>query len=191
MKYLIAMIAAAVTTSAPAAPVNITVAPPTQNVDSSAIPVSGPGSIASYRVEYGTCSGGAFGVRAGELTLTGVSGTVDLGPGSYCFRAFARNTFGVESAASNVVARTVVAPTPQPPTIVTVAVVAGINMAPLYRINLDGTRGSTVLGFVPVGATCIGDPVYTYRGRTYRRVDTAVAQWWNTAPTANAAAPCA
>lgn len=177
--------------SASAAPVNITVAAPTQNVDNTAIPATGPGSIVSYRVEYGTCAGTAFGVRVGEVTLTSTTGTVDLPPGSYCFRAFARNTFAQESAASNVVARTVAAPVPQPPTIVTVAVVAGINMAPLYRINADGTRGSVVLGFIPVGAKCIGSPVYTYRGKAYHKVDTSNAKWWGTTPTTSAAAPCA
>lgn len=184
-------IAAILVTTATAATINISVAPPTQNTDNSTIPATGAGSIASYRVQYGTCVGSAFGTPAGEFTMSGISGTVDLGPGSYCFRAFARNTFGAESAASNVVARTVAVPTPQPPTIVTVAVVAGINMAPLYRINADGSRGSTVLGFVPVGAKCTGSPVYTYRGKAYHKADTTNAKWWGTAPTSQAAAPCA
>lgn len=177
--------------AANAATVSISIAPPTQNTDNTAIPATGAGSIASYRVEYGTCVGTAFGVRAGEITLTAPTGTVDVGPGTYCFRAFARNTFGQESAASNVATRVVNPPTPQPPTITTVAVVAGINMAPLYRINADGTRGTTVLGFVPVGAKCLGTPVYTYRGKPYHKVDTSNAKWWGTAPTTQAAAPCA
>lgn len=39
---------------------------PTQNTDGSAIPASGAGSIASSRVEWGTCAGAAFGTKLGE-----------------------------------------------------------------------------------------------------------------------------
>lgn len=177
-------------TVANAATVNLTVIPPTLQVDGTSIPVSGAGSITGYRWEYGSCVGTAFGTRGGETTSTTVSATFDLGPGSYCFRAFARNVYG-ESAASPVVTRTINGSPPQPPTITTVAVVAGLNMAPLYRINADGSRGSVVLGFVPVGAKCIGSPVYTYRGKAYHKVDTSAAKWWGTTPTPMAAAPCA
>lgn len=168
---------------------------PTQNVDGSSIPASGAGSLVSTRVEVGTCSGTAFGTRISEVVVPApaTSTTIDnLAPGPHCFRAFSRNTFGQESAASNVAAKTIPTPVPNPPTITTVAVVAGLNRAPLYRINADGSRGSVVLGFVPVGAECVGPVVYRYRGADYRRVSPSVAvQWWQTSPTTSAAAPCA
>jgi hypothetical protein len=63
-------------------------------------------------------------------------------------------------------------------------------MTPLYRINVDGTRGTTVLGFVPTGTACTGPVVYTYRGNSYRTPDLSHAQWWGTAPTSSAAAAC-
>jgi hypothetical protein len=97
--------------------VNFTVAPPTQNTDDSTIPASGPGSLTGFRVEWGTCAGSAFGTRIADIVMPAVTGSADLAPGAYCFRAYARNTFGQESAASPVVARTVTAPIPRAPTI--------------------------------------------------------------------------
>lgn len=90
----------------------------TQNTDSSPIPASGPGSIVSTRIEYGSCSGTAFGTKQGEFTVTGqaeTGTTPDLAPGTYCLRAFHRNTYGQESGPSNVAQKVVAAPTPRPP----------------------------------------------------------------------------
>jgi hypothetical protein len=63
-------------------------------------------------------------------------------------------------------------------------------MAPAYRINADGSRGSAVLGFVPTGTACAGAPVYTYRGVSYARVPRETVKWWGTSPTDAVAAPC-
>lgn len=168
---------------------------PTQNVDGSTIPASGPGSLTSTRLEWGTCSGTAFGTRIAEqiVAAPATSFTItNLGPGTYCFRAFSRNTFGQESAPSGVVQRVIAPPVPNPPTLTTVAVVAGLNMAPLYRINADGSRGAVVVGFIPVGSECSGPVVYRYRDRNYHRPsDLTEIKWWATSPTSNVAAPCA
>lgn len=110
--------------------------------------------------------------------------------GSLCYVVTAWNAGG-ESAASAPATANVPVPPPLPPTGLSVtAVVAGLNMSPAYRINADGTRGTTVLGFVPTGTTCAGAPVYTYRGVTYARVDPTKVKWWGTSPTPNVAAPC-
>ncbi len=177
-------------TAANAETVNLTLAPPTLLQSGAPIPATGPGSIMSYRWERGSCAGAAFGTVGGETTTTTATATFDLGPGTYCFRVFARNVYG-ESPASPVATRTINGSPPQAPTITSVAVVAGLNMAPLYRINADGTRGSVVLGFVPVGAECFGPAKFSYRGKAYHKVDTTNAKWWGTAPTPMAAAPCA
>lgn len=98
---------------------------------------------------------------------------------------------GQESDRSPAVSTTIAAPVPNPPTGFTVTpVVAGLNMNPVYRINADGSRGTAVLGFVPVGVHCLGPVVYTYRQRPYRRVDPAMVKWERTAPTTNVATAC-
>jgi hypothetical protein len=180
---------------AQAASINASWNNPTQNTDGTSIPASGPGSITGTLVEWGTCAGTAFGTKAGEQFVASPATSVridNLAPATHCVRAFSRNTFGQQSAASNVLARTITAPVPNPPTLTTVAVVAGLNMAPLYRINADGSRGSALLGFMPTGEACDGPVVYRYRGADYRRPkDFSTVKWWGTAPTTSAAAPCA
>lgn len=105
-----------------AADLTVTWTPPTQNTDGSAIPASGAGSVASARVEWGTCAGSSFGTAAGQqiVAAPAVTATVTgLAPATWCVRVFARNTYGAESAASNVASRTLAPPTPRPPTSVT------------------------------------------------------------------------
>lgn len=176
---------------ADAADVSVSWTPPSSNVDGSAIPATGVGSIASYRIEWGSCSGTAFGTLIGQRTVTAPATSAvvtGLAPGSFCFRAFARNTYGAESAASNVAARTIDAPVPNPP-IVAVAVVAGLSHAPVYSITAAG-KLSTLMGFVPVGTACARAPLLSYRGKAFHEVARADVQWWGST-TLRVAAPCA
>ena len=83
-------------------------------------------SYSSWRIEFGTCVGGAFGVKGGEIVRTRVpsspsltTATVNTQSGLRCFRVSATNKAGNESAVSNVASRTVPAPTPKAPTNVT------------------------------------------------------------------------
>lgn len=131
---------------------------PTQNTDGSAIPTTGDGALTATRVEWGSCSGSAFGTKAGEVTvalpatsarLTGIE------PGTWCVRAFARNGYGAESAASNVASRTIAAPVPKPPALVTVSQVA-------YEVlphPIEGTRLGRNVGTVLLGTACGEEPV--------------------------------
>lgn len=96
---------------------------PTTNTDSSAIPATGAGSIASSRLEYGTCTGSgttlAIGTKMGEVVTTGMATTAvtpDLAPGTYCGTVKVTNTYGAESGASNVGTKVVAAPIPNKPT---------------------------------------------------------------------------
>ncbi len=179
-----------------AAPVPVTLTYPTKNTDGSTIPATGAGSIMSWRAEWGTCVAGAFGVKAGDSPTVAAPATLvtlNLTPGTYCIRSYVKNTFGRESGPTNVAQVTVEPPTPEPGTITVPALVAGANVAPVFRINADGSRGTAVLGFVSVGATCgtTATPVvYTYRGRPYRRVDPTTVKWWATTPTTSAAVAC-
>lgn len=118
-KYFFAALAAAFATATFAAILTVSWTNATQNTDNTAIPASGPGSIASTRIEYGSCAGtNVFGTKAGEVTVTGQGTTAslpNLGPGTYCARAFHTNTYGEESGPSNVASKTIAAPVPKPP----------------------------------------------------------------------------
>jgi len=90
----------------------------TTNTDGSAIPTTGGGSIASTRIEYGTCNGLAFGVKVGEVVTSGpveTAATPNVAPGTYCSRAYNKNTYGNESGPTLVVQKVIDAPTPNPP----------------------------------------------------------------------------
>ena len=141
---------------------------PTQNTDGSAIPASGAGSLTGTRVEYGTCNGTAFGSSAGSVTVNAPATTVTI-PGfaagaTNCFRAFARNTFGNESLASNVVAKTFPTPTPNPPVLSATITVA-------YELNGIKNDGTIMLGRavgqVELGAPCLDYVFETNKGRYY------------------------
>lgn len=137
-----------------AATVPVSWTPPTTNTDGSAIAASGPGSLTSYRVEYGTCVGGAFGTKAGEVTraapATGT--TLNLQPGTTCVRVFVSNTFAKESAASNVSAKVIDSPTPSPPTNLTVADATAYDIRP-NESTFAFDRGRPV-GLAKLGAAC-------------------------------------
>lgn len=118
MRRILPILLIAVATAAVAGTVGLSWTNPAQNTDGSAIPASGPGSIASTRIEWGTCSGTAFGSALGEFVVQGAAEsatTPDLPPGTYCLRAFSRNSYGKESGPSAVAQKTIEAPTPRPP----------------------------------------------------------------------------
>lgn len=132
---------------ASAADVAVTWTQPTANTDGSSIPTTGAGSIVSNRVEWGSCNGTAFGTKAGERVVTPVatSATVTgLAPGTHCFRVYATNTYGSESAASNAASRAIAAPIPNPP------VVTQATIARLWRHGLEYQVGHVALN-VPCG----------------------------------------
>lgn len=103
---------------------------PILNVDGTSIPASGSGAIASTRVEWGSCSGTAFGTKSGEATVAYPTATVavpGLAVGKWCFRAFSRNGAGVDSLSSGVASKTIAPAQPQPPTALTIALAGQIS----------------------------------------------------------------
>lgn len=160
---------------------------PTKNTDGSAI--TAPVTIKVYRAttQAGLATAPVLATTAaGALGYT--DGTAPVGTVWYQISAVVN---GQESARTNAVSTVIPEPVPNPPTGFTVvAVVAGLNMNPVYRINADGTRGTAVLGFVPIGTACTGPVVYTYRMRAYRRVDPSAVRWERTTPTASIATAC-
>lgn len=123
---------------------------PSANTDGSPLPAS---QITGSVVEWGTCSGAAFGAPAGETTTAGAATSVvieSLAPGAYCFRVATRAN-GLQSEWSAVAAKAVPFPAPNPPTIVTVESVALERTWWGYRY-----AGTVALG-VPCGKRAPGD----------------------------------
>lgn len=138
--------------AAHAASVEITWQHPTQNVDGSSIPATGPGSLVSTRVEWGTCSGSSFGTLQGSQTVTAPATSATISglsaAATYCFRAFSRNTFGEESTTSNVVARQIPAPVPRPPVLSSTVTIVWSHKRMGWGETLE------VVGTAPVGTAC-------------------------------------
>jgi hypothetical protein len=153
---------------------------PTQRVDGTAI----TGAL-TYRV-FGGVQGQSKSLIATTSAVTYTHTSAPNGV-TYCYHVTAVEN-GLESVPTNEVCKAIPMSPPNPPTGLVVGVVAALNMNPVYGINANGTRGTTVIGFVPTGSECYGPTVYTYRGRPYKRVTNVT--WWGTAPTTEAAAAC-
>lgn len=144
----------------------------TQNTDGTAIPASGPTSLASTRVEWGSCSGSNFGTKAGEQIVAKPATTytiTNLAPGTYCFRAYSRTVAGVESAPTNVVSKTILQAPPNPP--------GNLAVADLVVYQVIGTPDAFALlpvGTVPAGTAC--DPSQSINGRY--AVPRAAVTWY-------------
>lgn len=107
-----------ITAVAIAATSNVTWVNATQNTDNTLIPATGPGSIASTTIEYGTCNGTAFGSKLGQIVVTGPltsASMPSMQPGTWCARALHTNTYNASSDVSNVAVKVVAAPTPNAP----------------------------------------------------------------------------
>lgn len=145
---------------------------PTTNTDGSAIPASGAGSISGFVLEWGTCSGTAFGSKLGGAapTAPATSYTVTgLSPGTYCVRLAAVNTYAIVSAFSNVATKTIAAPTPNPP-VLTIATIA-------YELReySGGTLRFVQVGTVPKGVACadkLAGNYYAFSGATITKPTT-------------------
>lgn len=142
---------------------------PTTYVDGSALL---PADISRTRLEYGSCSGTAFGTRIGDLIVTGSATTLTatLPPGTYCFRAYT-TAKGVESAASNLVTKVMPQPAPSPPTLTVIDAVA-------YSVTTDWPNlafvKSKAVGTVPLGTVC--SDARTDDG--YNMVPTTAVKWY-------------
>lgn len=169
--------------------VPVTWSNPTANTNGSALPVS---SITRTTIIWAAVPLGEGIATTGTKVVLGsaTSTTIELPPGTWYVGA--RTTAnGNDSGLSNVIQRVVVQPTPNPPVLSVVPVVAGLNMSPAYKILADGKRSEVVAGFVRTGTACSGPVIWRYRSKDYRRVPRASVTWWNTPWTTEVAAPCA
>ena len=175
---------------AQAADAELTWTYPTANTDGSAIPASGAGSIASTVLEWGSCSGTAFGTKAGGTTAaapTKAYTVTGLAVGTHCFRAAVVNSYGVQSDWTAAVQKVVAPPKPNPPTFVTVNIVA-------YDLRWNQGRGTVLnaaVGTVPLGTAC-GDSVITTQGqRRFREVSLDLVELQSLPMSAIVVAECA
>lgn len=114
-----------------------------------------------------------------SVTGAATSMTITLAPGTW-FVSARTTAKGADSALAGVIQHVIVQPAPNPPTGLTVvAVVAGLNMSPAFKVLDNGSRSSVVAGFVKVGTGCIGPQLFSYRSRGYRNVSRETISWWN------------
>lgn len=162
MKYVI-LLALFVVSSSDAATVPLSWTPPTTATDGS--PLTGISALTQYRVEYGTCVGTAFGVKAGEFTVTAPAASAsspNLSAGTYCFRMYARNAGG-ESLVSNVTTpKTIAVAPPGPPTNLTAA-------DPVAFQYDSQSQSMQRVGFTATGAPC-GPTTKTVKGVLYCQI---------------------
>lgn len=160
----LALLAFASVRTASADTVSITWTNPATNTDASAVPASGTGSLQSWRFEYGTCSSpNVFGTKVGEFTRTRAVGgaaltttTNNFDPGQTCLRGYVSNTYGSESAVSNVVTKTVTAPTPGP---IILAAIEPQAFSTLYDKRAKHWNVNLQIGTVTLGSECLDAPV--------------------------------
>ena len=144
----------------------------TQNTDGTAIPATGPTSLAATRVEWGTCSGSNFGTASGQqiVATPAVTYTITgLAAGVWCFRAYSRTVAGLESAPTVVVTKTILQAPPNPP--------GNLTVAALTVYQFIGTTDAITLlavGTVPAGTAC--DPAQSVNGRY--AVPRAAVTWY-------------
>lgn len=168
---------------------------PTTREDGSPLPAA---EIAGFRIEYGSCSGTAFGTKAGDAIVTGnvTTGTVTgLAPATiYCARAYTRDTAGRESSIPTRVQQKTT-PDLTPPSApgnftVTVATIAGTNLSPVYRFDERGGPLERAAGLIEAGAMCTGPVLFQRDGHRYRRVNARDVDVWFGGRNGRLAAAC-
>lgn len=151
-----------------------------------------PASVAlTFRIEQRIGTSGAWStVAASTSSLRHY--LQNLTPGTYTYRVYANCAGCTEGPASNAASRDATAPPPPQPgaPVLTIAVVIGVDHAPVYSIINGDRRGPEVIGFVPVGAACSGKVVFRFREQSYRRVSCADVKRW-AVECRNPAAACA
>jgi hypothetical protein len=132
---------------------------PTARTDGSVLTAA---QIGSTEIEYGTCSGTAFGTVTGTSAVTGAGTTLtilNLAPGAYCFRARTHDTGNNLSAWSNIASKVVPVAAPNPPVIVTIS-----TYAYEFRPRTFGGFKLVRVADVPMGAPCSEIPGLTEVG---------------------------
>lgn len=153
------------------------------------------GQSLTYRVEQRSGFSGTWTTITASQTDT-KRYVEDLAPGTYFFRVYANcATNCAESAASNTASKATTAPvqTPEAP-VITIAVVIGMDHAPVYKVTQAGKRDerySDACGFIEVGRACDGPVLFIFRGSKFRHVKDTDVKAWKVSCAGSVAAPCA
>lgn len=165
---------------------NLTWVAPTTRTDGAAL--TGPLTFKVYR---GSSAAGVAASTTAIATATGTSYTDTSAPaGTQFYAVTAVDAAGVESAKTNAVSVVIPVAPPSPPTgLSVVAVIAGTNLSPVFRLDERGRRAQFA-GLIEAGATCTGPELFRYRGVGYRRVASKDVDVWYARATARVAAAC-
>ncbi len=183
MRKILAVLLCLLVPAAYAATVNISYTAPTQNTDGT--PITG---AITYKI-YGGVQNQSKVLLTTTSALTYVHTSAPNGV-TYCYDVTA-NVAAVESAPITG-CKAIPAATPNPPTnlTVTVAVVLGMNMSPVFKLTTTGKRSAEVAGYIRTGHPCTGNVLFYYRDKPYRKVAYDAVQFWNVVPSQNVAAAC-
>ena len=136
----------------------------TKNEDNTVIPINDHGSLAYTTIKYSVCVNGDVDLANAKIhyvsaTKTSTTISTQGPPGDYCFRATHTNSFGVESALSNLSIKTVTSSgevrdytTPQAPQTLVVS------DPTVYTIIKQENKFVLLpVGTVPANTVCIAD----------------------------------
>lgn len=152
----------------------------------------------TYRVERRVGTTGTWTTMASAQTALRHYAT-DLPPNEYFFRVYANCVSSggvtcVESTPGPTVSKAATNPViqPGPVPITTIAVVIGLDHSPVYRLTLTGKKDERyhdACGYIPVGKTCSGPVAFTFRDKSFRRVNSSDVKLWVDCGV-NVAGPC-
>jgi len=163
---------------------------PTTYTDGTPLPAN---AITGYEFRCGT--GTTTGVSCVPLALQGTAlggvmvVTVPVAGGTACVEGRTLVAAGPGPYSSPPACKLFPPLVPSPPGNVTVAVVIGITIAPVYSVTNNG-RVSTLMGFIDLGKSCGDVRLAGYRGADFYAVAPADVRWW-AVTTTQVAAPCA
>lgn len=160
---------------------------PTTRTDGSAL----SGAV-TYKVYRGTSAAAVASATTPIGTATGTTYTDASAPSGTQFYAVATvDASGAESVKSNAVSVVIPVAPPSPPTGLTVvAVIAGTNFSPVYRIDERGGPLERAAGLIEAGATCTGPVLFKRDGQPYRRVTARDVDVWFSNANGRLAAAC-
>lgn len=186
-KILAFLVLSLASLSALAGTANLSWTAPTTRTDGSAL----TGAV-TYKVYRGTSAAAVGSATTALATVTaGTTYTDASAPaGTQFYAVSAVDSGGLESAKTAAVSVVIPSAPPSPPTgLSVVAVIAGTNLSPVFRLDDKGRR-QQFAGLIEAGATCTGPVLFTYRGDSYRRIASKDVDVWYSRPTSRVAAAC-
>lgn len=163
-------------------------AAPTTYEGGTAIPA---GTAITYKFYRGTSAANV----AASTTPIGTAATCAFtdtnAPVGTVFYAATATVGGTESKQTAAVSVVITNPVPNPPSALTVvAVIAGTNFSPVFRVDERGGPLQRAAGLVEAGAACFGPVLFSRDGHPYRRITAKDVDVWFSASNGRLAAAC-